>query len=80
MWAIATQHRFARSSTEAEIVAIDEVTKATQAFSLVLEDLSLSDSTNPTPVYVDNQATIMWSHNQSMNEDSGLSVEQLSNI
>ena len=80
MWAIVTQYRFARSSTEAEIVAIDEATKATQAFSLVLEDLSLSDSTNPTPFYVDNQATIKWSHNQSMNKDFRLSVEHLSNI
>ena len=62
-WGVTKQRRSARSSAESEIVAMDEATKATQALRLVLEDLSLADTSNPTPIYVDNQASIKWSHN-----------------
>ena len=73
---VTKQRRSARSSAESEIVAMDEATKATQALRLVLEDLSLADTSNPTPVYVDNQATIKWSHNQSTKKLRHLNIRE----
>ena len=75
-WGVTKQRRSARSSAESEIVAMDEATKATQALRLVLEDLSLADTSNPTPVNVDNQATIKWSNNQSTKKLRHLNIRE----
>ena len=55
---------------------MDEAAKAAQSLRLVIEDLSLSDPSNPTPIYGDNQATIKWSHNQSTKKLLHLNIRE----
>ena len=65
MWSSKQQKITARSSAEAEIYATDECTKCIQHLRNLCDDLHLSYSSQPTPIYNDNQACIHWSYNNT---------------
>jgi hypothetical protein len=68
-WVSKRQSITARSSTEAEIYAIDECTKCIQHLSNILRDLHLfhifTNENEPIPIKNDNEAAVKWSHNMT---------------
>jgi len=68
-WVSKRQSITARSSTEAEIYAIDECTKCIQHLSNILRDLNLfntfTNDGNPITIRNDNEAAVKWSHNMT---------------
>jgi hypothetical protein len=67
-WVSKRQSITARSSTEAEIYAVDECTKCLQHISNILQDLNLLHlltDNRPIPIQNDNEAAVKWSHNMT---------------
>jgi deoxyuridine 5'-triphosphate nucleotidohydrolase len=67
-WVSKRQSITARSSTEAEIYAVDECTKCLQHISNILQDLNLLHiftENQPIPIQNDNEAAVKWSHNMT---------------
>jgi Reverse transcriptase (RNA-dependent DNA polymerase). len=67
-WVSKRQSITARSSTEAEIYAVDECTKCLQHVSNILSDLHLLHlftHNEPIPIRNDNEAAVKWSHNMT---------------
>lgn len=67
-WVSKRQSITARSSTEAEIYAVDECTKCLQHVSNILSDLNLLHlftHNEPIPIRNDNEAAVKWSHNMT---------------
>lgn len=67
-WVSKRQSITARSSTEAEIYAVDECTKSLQHISHILTDLqlfTLFTDNAPIPIQNDNEAAVKWSHNMT---------------
>jgi deoxyuridine 5'-triphosphate nucleotidohydrolase len=67
-WVSKRQSITARSSTEAEIYAIDECTKCLQHISNILTDLNLLHiftDNQPISIHNDNEAAVKWSHNMT---------------
>jgi len=64
VWKSHKEKRNSRSSCEAEVKATDECTKSVQWIRHVLSDLNLLDQ-DPTPIYNDNMAAVMWSNSTS---------------
>ena len=62
MWSSKRQRITARSSAEAEIYATDECVKCLQHLRHIRQDLHLPHSSDPLPIYNDNQACVQWSH------------------
>ena len=65
MWSSKRQTITARSSAEAEIYATDECVKCIQTIRHLRQDLNLPNATTTTPIYNDNQACVMWAHNNT---------------
>lgn len=65
MWSSKRQTITARSSTEAEIYATDECVKCLQIIRHLRQDRKLPDADSTIPIYNDNQACVMWSHNNT---------------
>jgi hypothetical protein len=67
-WVSKRQSITARSSTEAEIYAVDECTKCLQHISHILQDLHLLHvftENQPIAIQNDNEAAVKWSHNMT---------------
>jgi hypothetical protein len=64
IWKSHKEKRNSQSSGEAEVKATDECTKSVQWIHHVLSDLNLLDQ-DPTPIYNDNMAAVMWSNSTS---------------
>ena len=62
-WSSKRQKITARSSAEAEIYATDECVKNIQQLNNIRCDLKLPHAMNTTPIYNDNNACVLWSHN-----------------
>ncbi|KAL7459292.1 hypothetical protein ACHAWC_010958 [Mediolabrus comicus] len=60
-WRALRQEQTAQSSCEAEIYATNECVKDTIALKLIAEDLHMSDGSQCTQVYNDNEACVAWS-------------------
>ena len=65
LWKTHKEKRISRSSCEVEIKSTDECVKNVQMFRHILSDLSLIDSSSPTPVYNDNRGAVDWSNSFS---------------
>ena len=65
-WNSKRQTITARSSTEAEIYAVDECIRSLQHISHIFHDIQLQHLLPPSfPIYNDNEATVKWSHNMT---------------
>jgi hypothetical protein len=64
IWKSQKEKRTSRSSCEAKVKATDECTRSVQWLRNVLTDLDLCP-TDPTPIYNDNQAAVLWSKTSS---------------
>ena len=62
-WSSKRQKITARSSAEAEIYATDECVKNIQQINNTRCDLKLPQTSNTIPIYNDNNACVLWSHN-----------------
>ena len=60
MWNTLRQERTARSSSEAEIKATDELTKRILALRHVMQDILLPDATKSTNIWNDNRNCVDW--------------------
>ena len=64
-WKAVRQERCSRSTCEAEVIAIDEATKEVLSLRHRCDDMSLPDSSIPTPVFNDNSGAVQWSKNST---------------
>ena len=60
-WKVEREERCSRSSCEAEIKSIDLITKEGQHITYLMEEMGLSDVSQPIPIYNDNKGTVDWS-------------------
>ena len=62
-WKAVRQGRCSQSTCEAEVRAIDKATKEILYLRNRCDDMHLSDSSIPTPLFNDNRGAVYWSKN-----------------
>ena len=60
-WKVEREDRCSRSSCEAEIKSMDLATKEAQHLIYLMEELGLSDTHTPIPLYNNNKGSVDWS-------------------
>ena len=80
-WGAVRQERTALSSCEAEIRATNEAAKRTKDLlnlidGVIINGLSLSDLSDPTKLFNDNEGTVAWAHNMTSKKVRYMSLRE----